>query len=180
MNPDKGDVEIYKTAVSLTMNLPKILSDYDENRPSAWAMPKNWTWFWDRRRRFEPVRLEVLLPQWCFPFAKILCKKILELEKSEIYNKYKEKKWAMSSPQKCNQGVEEGNFVTGRRRKWAVTSLKPNRYHPTFQERRYGKGGGFEGGNEKKHLPSLCHAPRPYFWTLWNWSYPRFWRAHHY
>lgn len=92
VNPDKGDVEIYKNRQIVDDEFAEDSFDYDENKHISLS----------EARKIEPdfeigedvsekVDLEYFGRRAVLAVRQNLVQKILELEKSEIYNKYKEK-----------------------------------------------------------------------------------------
>lgn len=92
VNPDKGDVEIYKNRLIVDDEFAEDSFDFDENKHISFS----------EARKIEPdfeigedvsekVRLEDFGRRAVLSVRQNLVQKILELEKSEIYNKYKEK-----------------------------------------------------------------------------------------
>src|SRR5688572_20953512 len=92
VNPDKGDVEIYKNRSIVDDEFAEDSFDYDENRHISLS----------DARKIEPdfeigedvsekVTLEDFGRRAVLSVRQNLVQKILELEKSEIYNKYKER-----------------------------------------------------------------------------------------
>src|SRR5687767_11855577 len=92
VNPDKGDVEIYKNRKIVDDEFAEDSFDYDENRHISLS----------DARKIEPdfeigedvsekVKLEDFGRRAVLSVRQNLVQKILELEKSEIYNKYKDK-----------------------------------------------------------------------------------------
>lgn len=92
VNPDKGDVEIYKNRTIVDDEFAEDSFDYDENRHISLS----------EARKIEPdfeigedvsesVQLEDFGRRAVLSVRQNLVQKILELEKSEIFNKYKEK-----------------------------------------------------------------------------------------
>jgi N utilization substance protein A len=92
VNPDKGDVEIYKNRSIVDDDFAEDSFDYDENRHISLS----------DARKIEPdfeigedvsekVKLEDFGRRAVLSVRQNLVQKILELEKSEIYNKYKDK-----------------------------------------------------------------------------------------
>jgi transcription termination/antitermination protein NusA len=92
VNPDKGDVEIYKNRSIVDDEFAEDSFEYDENKHISLS----------DARKIEPdfeigedvsekVKLEDFGRRAVLSVRQNLVQKILELEKSEIYNKYKEK-----------------------------------------------------------------------------------------
>lgn len=92
VNPDKGDVDIYKNRTIVDDEFAEDSFDYDENRHISLS----------EARKIEPdfeigeevsesVQLEDFGRRAVLSVRQNLVQKILELEKSEIFNKYKEK-----------------------------------------------------------------------------------------
>jgi len=92
VNPDKGDVEIYKNRTIVDDEFAEDSFDYDENRHISLT----------EARKIEPdfeigedvsesVQLEDFGRRAVLSVRQNLVQKVLELEKNEIFNKYKEK-----------------------------------------------------------------------------------------
>lgn len=92
VNPDKGDVEIYKNRKIVDNEFAEDSFDYDENKHISFAdAQKIEPDFEIGEDVSEPVKLEDFGRRAVLSVRQNLVQKILELEKSEIYNKYKEK-----------------------------------------------------------------------------------------
>jgi transcription termination/antitermination protein NusA len=92
VNPDKGDVEIYKNRHIVDDEFAEDSFEYDENKHISLS----------EARKIEPdfeigedvsekVKLEDFGRRSVLSVRQNLVQKVLELEKSEIYNKYKDK-----------------------------------------------------------------------------------------
>lgn len=92
VNPDKGDVEIYKNRKIVDDEFAEDSFDYDENRHISFTdAQKIEPDFEIGEDVSEKVKLEDFGRRAVLSVRQNLVQKILELEKSEIYNKYKEK-----------------------------------------------------------------------------------------
>ena len=92
VNPDKGDVEIYKNRKIVDDEFAEDSFDYDENKHISFSdAQKIEPDFEIGEDVSEPVKLEDFGRRAVLSVRQNLVQKILELEKSEIYNKYKEK-----------------------------------------------------------------------------------------
>jgi N utilization substance protein A len=92
VNPDKGDVEIFKNRVIVDDEFAEDSFDYDENRHISFSdAQKIEPDFEIGEEVSERVKLEDFGRRAVLSVRQNLVQKILELEKSEIYNKYKEK-----------------------------------------------------------------------------------------
>jgi transcription termination/antitermination protein NusA len=92
VNPDKGDVEIYKNRKIVDDEFAEDSFDYDENKHISFAdAQKIEPDFEIGEDVSEKVKLEDFGRRAVLSVRQNLVQKILELEKSEIYNKYKEK-----------------------------------------------------------------------------------------
>ncbi|MBA2613276.1 MAG: transcription termination/antitermination protein NusA [Bacteroidetes bacterium] len=92
VNPDKGDVEIYKNRKIVDDEFAEDSFDYDENKHISFsAAQKIEPDFEIGEDLSEKVKLEDFGRRAVLSVRQNLVQKILELEKSEIYNKYKEK-----------------------------------------------------------------------------------------
>ena len=92
VNPDKGDVEIYKNRKIVDDEFAEDSFDYDENKHISFsAAQKIDPDFEIGEDLSEKVKLEDFGRRAVLSVRQNLVQKILELEKSEIYNKYKEK-----------------------------------------------------------------------------------------
>jgi transcription termination/antitermination protein NusA len=92
VNPDKGDVEIYKNRKIVDDDFAEDSFDYDENKHISFSdAQKIEPDFEIGEDVSEPVKLEDFGRRAVLSVRQNLVQKILELEKSEIYNKYKEK-----------------------------------------------------------------------------------------
>lgn len=92
VNPDKGDVEIYKNRVIVDDEFAEDSFDYDENKHISYSDAiKIEPDFEIGEEVSEPVKLEDFGRRAVLSVRQNLVQKILELEKNEIYNKYKDK-----------------------------------------------------------------------------------------
>jgi N utilization substance protein A len=92
VNPDKGDVEIYKNRKIVDDEFAEDSFDYDENKHISYTEAKKIEPDFEIGEEVsEKVKLEDFGRRAVLSVRQNLVQKILELEKSEIYNKYKEK-----------------------------------------------------------------------------------------
>lgn len=92
VNPDKGDVEIYKNRTIVDDEFAEDSFDFDENKHISFSdAQKIEPDFEIGEDVSEKVKLEDFGRRAVLSVRQNLVQKILELEKSEIYNKYKEK-----------------------------------------------------------------------------------------
>src|ERR1041384_1211758 len=92
VNPDKGDVEIYKNRKIVDDEFAEDSFEYDENKHISFTdAQKIEPDFEIGEDVSEKVKLEDFGRRAVLSVRQNLVQKILELEKSEIYNKYKEK-----------------------------------------------------------------------------------------
>jgi transcription termination/antitermination protein NusA len=92
VNPDKGDVEIYKNRQIVDDEFAEDSFDYDENKHISLTDAKKIEPDFEIGEDVsEKVDLEYFGRRAVLAVRQNLVQKILELEKSEIYNKYKEK-----------------------------------------------------------------------------------------
>lgn len=92
VNPDKGDVEIYKNRKIVDDDFAEDSFDFDENKHISFKdAQKIEPDFEIGEDVSEKVKLEDFGRRAVLSVRQNLVQKILELEKSEIYNKYKEK-----------------------------------------------------------------------------------------
>lgn len=92
VNPDKGDLEIWKNRVVVDDDFAEDSFDYDESKHISLSDSKKiGDDFEIGEEVTEPVRLEDFGRRAVLAVRQNLVQKILELEKNEIYNKYKEK-----------------------------------------------------------------------------------------
>lgn len=92
VNPDKGDVEIYKNRQIVDDEFAEDSFDYDENKHISLSDAKKIEPDFEIGEDVsEKVDLEYFGRRAVLAVRQNLVQKILELEKSEIYNKYKEK-----------------------------------------------------------------------------------------
>lgn len=92
VNPDKGDVEIYKNRRIVDDEFAEDSFDFDENKHISYSDAKKIEPDFEIGEDLsEKVKLEDFGRRAVLSVRQNLVQKILELEKSEIYNKYKEK-----------------------------------------------------------------------------------------
>ncbi|MBA3663445.1 MAG: transcription termination/antitermination protein NusA [Bacteroidetes bacterium] len=92
VNPDKGDVEIYKNRRIVEDEFAEDSFDYDENKHISYSDAKKIEPDFEIGEDLsEKVKLEDFGRRAVLSVRQNLVQKILELEKSEVYNKYKEK-----------------------------------------------------------------------------------------
>jgi N utilization substance protein A len=92
VNPDKGDVEIYKNRRIVDDEFAEDSFDFDENKHISFSdAQKIEPDFEIGEDLSERVKLEDFGRRAVLSVRQNLVQKILELQKSEIYNKYKEK-----------------------------------------------------------------------------------------
>ena len=92
VNPDKGDVEIYKNRRIVDDEFAEDSFDFDENKHISFTdAQKIEPDFEIGEDVSEKVKLEDFGRRAVLSVRQNLVQKVLELEKSEIYNKYKEK-----------------------------------------------------------------------------------------
>jgi N utilization substance protein A len=92
INPDKGDVEIYKNRLIVDDEFAEDSFDYDENKHISLSdAQKIEPDFEIGEEVSEKVNFEDFGRRAVLSVRQNLVQKILELEKSEIFNKYKEK-----------------------------------------------------------------------------------------
>ncbi len=92
VNPDKGDVEIYKNRTIVDDEFAEDSFDYDENKHISLSDAKKIEPDFEIGEEVsEKVDFEDFGRRAVLAVRQNLVQKILELEKSEIYNKYKEK-----------------------------------------------------------------------------------------
>jgi transcription termination/antitermination protein NusA len=92
VNPDKGDVEIYKNRTIVDDEFAEDSFDYDENKHISYSSAQKIEPDFEIGEDVsEKVKLEDFGRRAVLSVRQNLVQKILELEKSEIYNKYKEK-----------------------------------------------------------------------------------------
>lgn len=92
VNPDKGDVEIYKNRTIVDDEFAEDSFDFDENKHISLTDAKKIEPDFEIGEDVsERVSLEDFGRRAVLSVRQNLVQKILELEKSEIYNKYKEK-----------------------------------------------------------------------------------------
>ena len=92
VNPDKGDVEMYKNRTIVDNEFAEDSFDYDENKHiSLTDAHKIDDSFEIGEEVTEPVSMEEFGRRSVLSLRQNLVQKVLELEKNEIYNKYKER-----------------------------------------------------------------------------------------
>jgi transcription termination/antitermination protein NusA len=92
VNPDKGDIEIWKNRTIVDDEFAEDSFDYDPNKHiSIKAAQKIEPDLEIGEELTEPVKLEDFGRRAVLAVRQNLVQKILELEKNEIYNKYKER-----------------------------------------------------------------------------------------
>jgi transcription termination/antitermination protein NusA len=92
VNPDKGDVEIYKNRRIVDDEFAEDSFDYDENKHISLSHAKKIEPDFEIGEDVsEKVKLEDFGRRAVLSVRQNLVQKILEMEKSEIYNKYKER-----------------------------------------------------------------------------------------
>ena len=92
VNPDKGDVEIYKNRSIVDDEFAEDSFDYDPNKHISLSEAKKIDDSFDIGEEVtEPVDMEDFGRRSVLSLRQNLVQKILELEKNEIYNKYKER-----------------------------------------------------------------------------------------
>lgn len=92
VNPDKGDLEIWKNRVVVDDEFAEDSFDYDESKHiSLTDARKIGDDFEIGEEVTEPVRLEDFGRRAVLAVRQNLVQKILELEKNEVFNKYKER-----------------------------------------------------------------------------------------
>jgi N utilization substance protein A len=92
VNPDKGDLEIWKNRVVVDDEFAEDSFDYDESKHiSLTDAQKIGDDFEIGEEVTEPVRLEDFGRRAVLAVRQNLVQKILELEKNDVFNKYKER-----------------------------------------------------------------------------------------
>ncbi len=92
VNPDKGDVEIYKNRTVVDDEFAEDSFDYNENMHISLTQAQKIDADFDIGEEVsEKVRLEDFGRRAVLSLRQNLAQRILELEKAEIFNKYKEK-----------------------------------------------------------------------------------------
>lgn len=92
VNPDKGDVEIYKNRRIVDDEFAEDSFDFDENRHISLSEARRIEPDFEIGEDVsEPVKLDDFGRRAVLSVRQNLVQKILELEKTEIFNKYKEK-----------------------------------------------------------------------------------------
>jgi N utilization substance protein A len=92
VNPDKGDVEMYKNRTIVDDEFAEDSFEYDENKHiSLTEAHKIDDSFEIGEEVTEPVSMEEFGRRSVLSLRQNLVQKVLELEKNEIYNKYKER-----------------------------------------------------------------------------------------
>jgi transcription termination/antitermination protein NusA len=91
-NPDKGDIEIWKNRTIVDDEFAEDSFDFDPNKHISFADAKKIEPDFEIGEEIvEPVKLEDFGRRAVLGVRQNLVQKILELEKNEIFNKYKEK-----------------------------------------------------------------------------------------
>jgi len=92
VNPDKGDVEMYKNRTVVEDEFAEDSFEYDENRHISVTEAKKIDEDFNLGDEVtEPVTMEDFGRRSVLSLRQNLVQKVLELEKTEIYNKYKER-----------------------------------------------------------------------------------------
>jgi N utilization substance protein A len=92
VNPDKGDLEIWKNRVVVDDEFAEDSFEYDESKHISLTDSKKVGDDFDIGEEVtEPVRLEDFGRRAVLAVRQNLVQKILELEKNEVFNKYKER-----------------------------------------------------------------------------------------
>ena len=92
VNPDKGDVEMYKNRTIVDDEFAEDSFDYDENKHISITEAKKIDDSFEIGEEVtEPVKMEEFGRRSVLSLRQNLVQKVLELEKNEIYNKYKER-----------------------------------------------------------------------------------------
>src|SRR5246127_2635509 len=92
VNPDKGDVEMYKNRTIVDDEFAEDSFDYDENRHISLTDAHKIDDSFEMGEGVpEPVSMEEFGRRSVLSLRQNLVQKVLELEKNEIYNKYKER-----------------------------------------------------------------------------------------
>lgn len=92
VNPDKGDVEMYKNRTIVDDEFAEDSFDYDPNKHISLTEAKKIDDSFDIGEEVtEPVKMEEFGRRSVLSLRQNLVQKVLELEKNEIYNKYKER-----------------------------------------------------------------------------------------
>lgn len=92
VNPDKGDVEMYKNRTVVEDDFAEDSFEYDENKHISLSEAKKIdSDFGLGDEVTEPVTMEDFGRRSVLSLRQNLVQRILELEKNEIYNKYKER-----------------------------------------------------------------------------------------
>ena len=92
VNPDKGDVEMYKNRTIVDDEFAEDSFDYDENKHISLTEAKKIDDSFELGEEVtEPVKMEEFGRRSVLSLRQNLVQKVLELEKNEIYNKYKER-----------------------------------------------------------------------------------------
>lgn len=92
VNPDKGDIEIWKNRRIVDDEFAEDSFDYDENRHISLTDAKKIEPDFEIGEDVsEPVKLDDFGRRSVLAIRQNLVQKILELEKSEVFNKYKER-----------------------------------------------------------------------------------------
>ncbi|HWY38808.1 MAG TPA: transcription termination/antitermination protein NusA, partial [Bacteroidia bacterium] len=92
VNPDKGDVEMYKNRTVVEDDFAEDSFEYDENKHISLSEAKKIDAdFGLGDEVTEPVTMEDFGRRSVLSLRQNLVQRVLELEKTEIYNKYKER-----------------------------------------------------------------------------------------
>ncbi len=92
VNPDKGDVEMYKNRTIVDDEFAEDSFDYDPNKHISLTEAKKIDDSFEIGEEVtEPVKMEEFGRRSVLSLRQNLVQKVLELEKNEIYNKYKER-----------------------------------------------------------------------------------------
>jgi len=92
VNPDKGDVEMYKNRTIVDDEFAEDSFEYDENKHISLTEAKKIDADFELGDEVtEPVTMEDFGRRSVLSLRQNLVQRILELEKNEIYNKYKER-----------------------------------------------------------------------------------------
>ncbi|HEX7414866.1 MAG TPA: transcription termination factor NusA [Bacteroidia bacterium] len=92
VNPDKGDVEMYKNRTIVDDEFADDSFDYDANKHISLTEAKKIDDSFEIGEEVtEPVKMEEFGRRSVLSLRQNLVQKVLELEKNEIYNKYKER-----------------------------------------------------------------------------------------
>lgn len=92
VNPDKGDVEMYKNRTIVEDEFAEDSFEYDENKHISLSEARKIDDSFDIGEEVtEPVVMDDFGRRSVLSLRQNLVQKVLELEKNEIYNKYKER-----------------------------------------------------------------------------------------